>query len=1278
LRRFFIIAQLKERKGVALSNENNTKRTKPHKAPFLIRLAAWGTAVFVFLVLSAIMALHLPSIQKKIILRGVTQIEAATSFSVQIRSYQWWPFSGIYLTDVKIESEGKHILDCNKVRLDYKLSIRRPYIIVKEVYLEKPFLQLERSADGKWLVQAPSEGKGQIRAVPARGGPSEPPWASMQLPRIQIVSGAIEARQQGNTILSIKDFSGAVHLRAVPGAEGPKIQIDFENLHAQAQIGESVAWAIDGSGVLDGQELRVRSMRLSGPNDCRIQVQGQWDIRNLDNGQAHLVITHFSADTIPFLQRNLSGLSALSGTIAVTRCEGRWSFDHVISTDLGSVKGVLQIEKTPAGPHSVRLDSHFTDLKVHLSSNLPDSSLNGRMAIKALIEGGNLLDAQFAVYLDPSTVGTETVQICELDGTLDQSVLNVRSSASKCSLGDFKFSLMADLRGLSDVGHKGGIKAEVSLEKGNLERINPGLQQKVAGQISVEANYDPGNFTNLRLWQAKIDARLNIPEAISVKGSGTYNNQQIKADYDLDLMDAQKICLLFPQWQGKGRVASRGTLNGKWPDLFWDGEINWPRFQYSSYQADQLSIRGKGKLAGKQERREISVKAQNVVFEGKRIASLNIDLEQQNDSCVFQFKGDGILNQVSARLSGKLDRIWAFPLMYVSTQGQLEWKELSGAVDARFDIEKDGIRIHSASLQHGNEKILTSGGAISESRVELLLSIESINSAKISELFDLKQSMSGAISGKINVSGRPDQPECKLSIEGNDCNIYGKQHIDTLVLQGNYSKEILALQGTAKSAAVRNPMVISAKIPMRLSFKPPQFDVRLSEELHSDVKISGLNAEAIQPFLGFLSKAGGQLEGDIHIAGSLKQPVVAGAGTWKDGSFQEKRWTHAAENIQAEWQVDSKNLYVRKAEVSHLGGTVLVTGQIDYPQFSTFNFKAEGKDLQVIDIYGIEGKVSGQAEIKDSPQAAELTGKLLFSQAQWNLGKLETNIAQNIQIIEPNASGDLLELRVSKHPSQFFKRLTMDVLLELPQSGTWVTGKGLKAEINGSLNLKKTPEGPVCLAGELQALRGSYSFQGKELKIVEGSLVFPGTPQAKPRLRILCSKDIRDVTVQALVSGPVEHPKVVLSSIPGMNQVDILSYFMFERPAGDLSVNQSSQLQGGAAAWLGSESSNIIKSVLGNNIIAPDKVGYRSYTGNYDHRFSYDQSPTATGKETGIVEIGKDITPDLQVLYGREVKGTEGNEVQVEYRVNRALSLRTQVGAEQSGVDIFWRHDFGK
>ena len=58
--------------------------------------------------------------------------------------------------------------------------------------------------------------------------------------------------------------------------------------------------------------------------------------------------------------------------------------------------------------------------------------------------------------------------------------------------------------------------------------------------------------------------------------------------------------------------------------------------------------------------------------------------------------------------------------------------------------------------------------------------------------------------------------------------------------------------------------------------------------------------------------------------------------------------------------------------------------------------------------------------------------------------------------------------------------------------------------------------------------------------------------------------------------------------------------------------------------------------------------------------------------------IGKYVTPDLYVNFGRSVTGEEGNQADVEYRLNRHLSIQTQLGGtQQSGIDIFWRYDFG-
>ncbi len=1257
---------------------NRIKRARPNGLPYFVRLGAWTISAAITLCFLAALALHLPSIQQEIISRAVGQIDATAGYRVQIESYKWWPFSRLYLSNVKVQAEGRQILSCENIRLDYRLSISRPYVIPEEVFLEKPFLQLERSIEGRWQIPAPAQ-RSNEKDEGAQGAKTAF-WRALPLPAIRIESGSITGAQAGNTILSVKNISGGVRLETIIGPDGPRLRIDFEKLAAEAESSELGQWRVDASAALDDSELAVRTLVLSGKDECRIQVEAQWDIKDFENGKAKLLLSNVSAGVVGGFPQSLSWLKNLSGAISVSREGGRWAVSHDIVSDRGGFKGSLRLEQVRTDTFLAGVESQFTELKVSDVPYLPPAILNGNIIFEGNIEQGGLKEAQFSVSLDSSGIGAETLQKCDLSGNYQQGILTVKSSSLRSSLADLKLSAVADLRGLWDQKHKGAIKTELKLEKGNLERINPRLHERLGGVVSLEAQYDPGGFRKIAGWQAKTDINLNIPDFLSLKAAGAFQKEVLKTSYELDCKDVQKFSALYPQWLGKGRVLSRGTVSGPLNELFWDGEINWPRLQYSAIQAEQLSLKGKGKLVGREENRTVSLNAQNLVLDGKKISSLNLELTQQKNSCSFQLKGEGVVSQLSARLSGRLERIWDFPFLSVSTQGQLGFKDLSGAIDAKFDVEKEGIRIHSASLQQGKQRAVISGGVISDSKADFRASIESLNAGQVIKALGLKDAFSGIVSGQIQVSGSPAHPEIRMNINGTNCVVHGDQQLDSLQLQGNYSKDSLLVQGEVKASAFPDPLAVTARVPLHLSLKPPQFDLKLSDQFSSDIKIGALNASAIVPFLDFLSKAGGQLQGEIHCSGTLKQPVVNGSGIWKNGFFQEKRWPHIADNIQADWRADSKNLYVTKAEVSHLGGKVSVTGYIDWPRFSTLNYKAQATDLRVQDIYGIEGLVSGHAEVKDNPQEAELTGTLVFSKAKMSLGRLETDIAQSIQIIEADTRGEFVEFKDTKSPSKFYNRLKMDVGLKLPPSGAWVTGKGLKAEITGGLKLEKSPSGSIRLAGELQALRGVYSFQGKEMKIVEGSLVFTGTPEPDPQLRMLCQKQVKDVTLQAMVSGPLSRPKLALSSMPAMNQVDILSYLMFDHPALDLNKSQSFQLQDRAASWLGTETSNIIKSVFGNNPLAPDTLGYRSATGGRtDQGFSNNAAITGATKETGIVEIGKHITPDLSVTYGRGIKGEKGNEVQIEYRVNRHMSIQTQVGgAEQSGVDIFWRHDFGK
>jgi autotransporter translocation and assembly factor TamB len=295
-----------------------------------------------------------------------------------------------------------------------------------------------------------------------------------------------------------------------------------------------------------------------------------------------------------------------------------------------------------------------------------------------------------------------------------------------------------------------------------------------------------------------------------------------------------------------------------------------------------------------------------------------------------------------------------------------------------------------------------------------------------------------------------------------------------------------------------------------------------------------------------------------------------------------------------------------------------------------------------------------------------LKADIQLTKAEMNLREFETDLARTIHIVGGETKGDLVVVgRGEKEEESYYTTLKMDLDVRLPASATWVRGNGLESEITGALRLQKAINAPLRLYGGLQALRGSYTFQGNKLTIVDGELAFFGSPQPDPILKIVCQKEVKDVTIRANVNGPLSQPKFTLSSVPAMNQVDVLSYLLFGHPAGDLNSKQTSQLQNGAASWLGSQTSRVLKSVFGNTVLTPDT-------------FQYHNGGDKKG-DGAVIEIGKYVTPDLYVTYEKGVNGEKENQVQLEYRLNRHLSVQTQVGgADRSGVDVFWRYDFGK
>jgi len=223
-------------------DRNDTSQKRPGKtnrfgrASLSLRMGTAIIAVIGSLALFAILALHIPFVQKEIIVQIEKRIETETHYRAEFTSFQWRPISALILEGLRVEAEGAPVLECEKVRVSCGLSMGSPYIEVQEIYLQKPFLHLERTADGKWRVPgrtAQSLSRAIDRAAGGSGNEPSPPPERLPFPKVRIFSGQIEARQQGKTIMTVKDVTGVLKLYAVQGPNGREIRVDLENIQAE-------------------------------------------------------------------------------------------------------------------------------------------------------------------------------------------------------------------------------------------------------------------------------------------------------------------------------------------------------------------------------------------------------------------------------------------------------------------------------------------------------------------------------------------------------------------------------------------------------------------------------------------------------------------------------------------------------------------------------------------------------------------------------------------------------------------------------------------------------------------------------------------------------------------------------------------------------------------------------------------------------------------------------------------------------------------------------------
>ncbi|MGN6309567.1 MAG: translocation/assembly module TamB domain-containing protein [Xanthobacteraceae bacterium] len=325
----------------------------------------------------------------------------------------------------------------------------------------------------------------------------------------------------------------------------------------------------------------------------------------------------------------------------------------------------------------------------------------------------------------------------------------------------------------------------------------------------------------------------------------------------------------------------------------------------------------------------------------------------------------------------------------------------------------------------------------------------------------------------------------------------------------------------------------------------------------------------------------GAVQLDARVSGTRVKPQVAGVAIISGGSFRDSLLGTRLDAIEAKVSTEGERMSVeRLSATTPNGGTLSGSGQVriapDAGFPGTISIRGQQATLTAsalataqanlaINVTGAlarDPKITGRVDLThvsvDIPERLPSTLKPIDGVNHVNVtGQAATRIAAA-------RKAEAARNDKSKNRQALFNA-GLDVTVSAPNH-IFVHGRGIDAELGGSLHLGGTTNSPVP-KGAFSLYRGKTAVLGKTLNFTKGNLSFNG--DLAPELDFAAEVQANDITAQVGISGPAASPVFAFTSRPELPQDEILSRIMFQKASGSLTTAQALQLAEVAAQFAG-------------------------------------------------------------------------------------------------------------
>jgi TamB, inner membrane protein subunit of TAM complex len=411
-----------------------------------------------------------------------------------------------------------------------------------------------------------------------------------------------------------------------------------------------------------------------------------------------------------------------------------------------------------------------------------------------------------------------------------------------------------------------------------------------------------------------------------------------------------------------------------------------------------------------------------------------------------------------------------------------------------------------------------------------------------------------------------------------------------------------------------------------------------------------------------------KIEGGLDVLGAVRgtagSPLLSGQGEIRGAQVIVPELAQAFEDVHGFLSFNRDRIFLDELRARLGGGTLLASGSLDLPKADrslAYRLNISARDISLRYPEYLLNRGNAEVALIGSDLGRQIVGQVDVERSLY----VEDVPVDLVQFIQSLFQRQRLELAET---GDFEANTQLNLAIRGPDA---LRVRNNVANLQGdvSLTVRGTLARPV-IFGEVDFdPGGTLVFNDNRYEVQRGSLTFSNPNRVDPVVDLVAQTEVQGFNITLNLGGTLERPDVNFSSDANLADLEIVSLIATgQRPAeGPLQANAAeAELAPNLVArqFLYGQAASAISSRVGNIF-------------RFD-RFRIDPVVEAGQPVSGIgVTVGKRLSKDVFVTYSTEPNTNRQYIVQVEWRLQRNVTLvLTQAGDGSYAVDAQWQRRF--